>query len=91
MIPPCALQILVENAVKHNEFSTAHPMKIDISTNGTCLKVSNNLRQKGYPVSSTKIGLNNLRLRYKLVSNKDIEIENDATTYLVKLPLISNY
>ncbi len=88
MILPCALQILVENAVKHNEFNQNNPLKIKIAMNGQYLKVSNNSKPKPYLVKSTGIGLRNLSSRYKLVCNKDIVIENSAERFTVKLPLI---
>ncbi|MFI5133074.1 MAG: sensor histidine kinase [Chitinophagales bacterium] len=88
MILPCALQILVENAVKHNEFTEANPLKIKIVMNGQYLKVSNNTKPKPYLVNSTRIGLRNLSSRYRLVCNKDIIIESSAERFTVKLPLI---
>lgn len=88
MVLPCALQILIENAVKHNEFTEKKPLTIAIAMNGQYLKISNNTRLKPYLVNSTGIGLRNLSSRYKLVCNKDIVIENSAEVFTVKLPLI---
>jgi sensor histidine kinase YesM len=88
MILPCALQILVENAVKHNEFNQNDPLKIWIGKNGQYLKISNNSKPKPYLVNSTGIGLKNLSSRYKLICNKDIIIENSSGRFTVKLPLI---
>ncbi|HEV8269996.1 MAG TPA: sensor histidine kinase [Chitinophagaceae bacterium] len=90
MMPPCALQTVVENAIKHNEFSVENPLMIRLSLNGEYLKVRNNKRPKPYLVDSTSIGLRNLSSRYKLVCNKNIVIENDEFHFLVKLPLITN-
>ncbi len=90
MMPPCALQTVVENAIKHNEFSVENPLKIKLSLNGEYLKISNNKRPKPYLVESTKIGLRNLSSRYMLVCNKNIVIENLESCFLVKLPIISN-
>lgn len=90
MILPCALQILVENAIKHNEFTDANPLHITIVLNGQYLKISNNSRPKPYLVNSTRIGLKNLSSRYKLVCNKDIIIERTNEDFIVKLPLIKN-
>lgn len=90
MVLPCALQILVENAIKHNEFTEEDPLKIKIEMNGQFLKVINNVRRKPYLLSSTRIGLRNLSSRYKLVCNKDIIIENTENSFIVKLPLINN-
>lgn len=89
MVPPCALQTLVENAIKHNEFSDARPLKISISLNGEYLKISNNLQPKPYLAESTRIGLRNLQARYKLVSQKEVLVENRDNQFLVRLPLIS--
>jgi hypothetical protein len=88
MIPPCSLQILIENAIKHNEFSNENPLFIAIEMNGKYLKVINNMRPKAYATNSTNIGLKNLSSRYKLICNKDIVIESGKETFTVKLPVI---
>lgn len=90
MMPPCALQTVVENAIKHNEFSTENPLMIRLTMNGEYLKVINNKRPKPYLVDSTSVGLRNLSSRYMLVCNKNIVIENEESYFLVKLPLITN-
>ena len=88
MIPPFALQILVENAIKHNEFSEVKPLNIKITLNNEYLKVCNNLKPKPYLVHSTGIGLKNLSSRYKILCNKDITVESTSEYFAVKLPLI---
>jgi two-component system, LytTR family, sensor kinase len=88
-IIPCALQILIENAVKHNEFSEQNPLNIKIQLNGTSLKVSNNIMPKPFVIHSTETGLNNLNLRYKLLGKDEIQIKKDETTYTVILPLLT--
>lgn len=90
MMPPCTLQTVVENAIKHNEFSAESPLMIKLSLNGEYVKVSNNKKPKPYLVDSTNTGLRNLSSRYMLVCNKNIVIENEEDKFLVKLPLISN-
>jgi sensor histidine kinase YesM len=90
MIPPCSLQILVENAIKHNEFTADKPLIIKICLNERYLKVSNNIKPKPYAVSSTGIGLKNLRARYKILFRQDITIESTRENFIVKLPLITS-
>jgi len=89
MILPCALQVLVENAIKHNEFTEEKPLLIKISLNGEYLKVSNNTKPKLNSVNSTGIGLKNLSARYRLICHKDIFVEITNNDFVVKLPLIS--
>ena len=90
MILPYALQILVENAIKHNEFSDADPLYIKVVLNGEYLQIKNNKKPRPYAVNSTGIGLRNLSSRYRLVCNKDILIETTDNEFTVKLPLIKS-
>ena len=90
MIIPCSLQLLVENATKHNQFTEQDPLQLNVALNGEYLKVENNVRNKQFATSSTKIGLANLSNRYRLVYNKDIiiDIDKEHNKFIVKLPLI---
>ena len=88
MILPCSLQLLIENAIKHNQFTEKEPLQITISLNGEFLNVENNIRSRQYASDSTKIGLINLSNRYRLVYNKDIIIKQEENKFIVKLPLI---
>lgn len=85
---PFALQLLVENAIKHNQFSVKNPLIITISINEQFIEVSNTARSKHDAVESTNIGLKNLSSRYKLSCNRDIIIHQAKDRFLVKLPLI---
>jgi sensor histidine kinase YesM len=89
MIPPCSIQILVENAIKHNEFTEANPLWIRVSLTDQFLQVSNNIKPKLYAVNSTGIGLKNLSSRYKILFRKDITISTTRDNFVVKLPLIT--
>jgi two-component system, LytTR family, sensor kinase len=89
MIPPCSLQILVENAIKHNEFTETNPLLIEVSLNEHYVQVRNNIKPKLYAVNSTGIGLKNLSSRYKLLLKKDITISTSHENFIVKLPLIT--
>lgn len=89
MILPCALQILIENAIKHNEFSDNNPLRIKITAAEETIQVSNNTKPKTRLADSTHIGLKNLNLRYRLIFNKDISVEKRAGEFIVRLPLIN--
>lgn len=90
MILPYALQVLVENAIKHNEFTDTDPLSINVVMNGEYILVKNNVRPKPYSVNSTGIGLRNLSSRYKLACNKDILVEATENEFVVKLPIIKS-
>lgn len=83
-IPPMSLQGLVENAVKHN----ALPVHISIVSNGNVICVSNGMSPKQTPTEGTGTGLENLKRKYMIIAQKDIEITEDENTFTVKLPLI---
>lgn len=90
MLPPCSLQILVENAIKHNEFSEKDPLHIQISLKNGFLNITNPVKRKRHAVMSTGIGLKNLGARYRLLTNRSIVVENNYGEFTVKLPLITN-
>ncbi|MEO6720925.1 MAG: histidine kinase [Ferruginibacter sp.] len=89
LIPPISLQMLVENAIKHNEFSDLQPMNISILVNSNFVTVKNQITPKKYFIPSSKIGLHNLSNRYRILTKKEIIIENTAEYFIVKLPLLS--
>lgn len=85
-IPPLSLQLLIENAIKHNIISTASPMSIEIELKDNKLIVRNTLNIKANS-EGTGIGLVNLNQRFKILASQEIEIEqNEAFTVI--LPLI---
>ena len=86
-IPPLTLQILVENAVKHNQMSESQKLNIKISTVKDQINVSNNKTSSPNRIESFKIGLNNITSRYRLLVNKKIEII-DSDQFTVRLPYI---
>lgn len=88
-IPPLALQVLIENATKHNVISMDSPLCINIYNEGDDkLVVSNNLQAKLSSEDSLGIGLDNIKKRYQLLSDKEIEIIKTEKDFTVKLPLI---
>jgi sensor histidine kinase YesM len=87
-ILPCALQILVENAIKHNVFSEANPLTIKISISEESIYVVNTKRPGKIPAHySTKVGLSNLNARYELAYKKPITVESGKNYFVVRLPL----
>jgi hypothetical protein len=89
-IVPLSLQILMENAIKHNIVSSDKPLQINVFAQNGKLVVCNNLQKKNQTNKSTGIGLNNIRNRYKLLSEKQVEVSNSGTSFTVSIPLIEN-
>jgi Histidine kinase len=91
LLPPLTIQILVENAVKHNAILPAKPLQINIYTDDAQnLVVVNSLQKKTSPVQSNKMGLKNIITKYKLLNQPDIVIKQTETHFLVMVPLIKN-
>jgi hypothetical protein len=88
MLPPMALQILIENAIKHNEISSDFPLTVKITSKNDILEVSNNLQLRLNNEESSKTGLKNISERYQYFTNKSIEIIKDSTLFSVKIPLL---
>lgn len=89
MIVPMSLQLLIENAIKHNIVSRAKPLIITIETKADCLIIRNKIQAKSTKVPSTKIGLRNIEQRYALISSKLPEIQDDGNQFIVSLPLLT--
>jgi two-component system LytT family sensor kinase len=87
-IVPLSLQLLLENAVKHNVVSTSKPLTINIYEEGTYLIIENNINPKEAIGKSTKVGLQNIVDRYGLITQKGVKIENNNKTFKVSLPLL---
>jgi LytS/YehU family sensor histidine kinase len=88
LIPPISLQVLAENAIKHNEFSDHEPLVIVITLKDDILTVHNNLRKKQLRKGSSGIGLKNLNERYNLTTNNSITISEGENYFTVRLPVL---
>ena len=84
---PLSLQMLVENAVKHNELQAERPLHIQIGANDQWIWVRNNKTRTPQHINSFEIGLDNIRARYQLQYQKEIHIE-DQDHFTVRLPII---
>lgn len=90
-VPSLSLQLLVENAVKHNVVSKQHPLVLDIfTTTGNKLVVNNNLQKKQLNKKSTNIGLNNINEKYKLMKQDGFQVVQGKNNFMVVLPMIWN-
>lgn len=88
-IIPLSLQLLLENSIKHNAASEDHPLIVTITESAGYLTVSNNYNPKTILEKGTKVGLKNIIERYQLLTLKKVEIEQNKTTFTVKLPLLT--
>lgn len=88
LLPPISLQLLIENAVKHNQFDAKRPLNIVLERTGNSIRCTNSKRQQQSATSSTGKGLQNLGERYRLLSDQEVSIENSSASFSVTLPLI---
>jgi len=87
-IVPLSLQILMENAIKHNIVSAARPLRIEIVAAPDSLVMTNNLQRKQQSIESTGIGLDNIRNRYRLLGARAVEVEELPEQFIVRIPLL---
>lgn len=88
-IPPASLQIVVENALKHNRFSKESPLMIAVSVADGCLVVRNALQPLASAPALTGIGQRNIAERYALIGGRRPSVERTEFVYTVRLPIIS--
>ncbi len=89
-IVPLSLQMLFENAIKHNVVSSSHPLTIEVTAErGDQLIIKNSLQQKKQVQQSTKVGLENIKRRYRIVTQKEVQVISSGNSFIVVLPLIN--
>ena len=90
-IPPLTLQLLIENAVKHNVVSRQYPLRIEIFMSAEHqLSIRNNLQPREEEVVSTQMGLKNVSARFEILEGERVEIVTTEKYFQVNLPLLKN-
>lgn len=89
-VPGFSLQLLMENAIKHNALTVNHPLRVNVTEEKGWIKVSNNVQKKQSIEHTTKSGLANLSQRYKIISGNDIEITGTEETFCVRIKILEN-
>lgn len=90
MIIPMSLQLLLENAIKHNVISKSKPLTVDVNIKDGHLIVANKIQPKSSQLPSTRVGLINIEKRYHLISELSPKIDNDGIHFVVGLPLLNS-
>ncbi|WP_298507543.1 sensor histidine kinase [uncultured Kordia sp.] len=90
MIVPMSLQLLLENAIKHNVISRSKPLTVHIAVQDDYLVVHNKIQPKSTQLPSTKLGLINIEKRHALISERRPKIENDGKEFTVSIPLLKS-
>ena len=89
-IVPLTLQMLIENAVKHNIASKARPLSISILEKDFYIEIKNNLQRKTDLEKSTKFGLQSIKSRYFHLTNRLVIVTETAEEFIVKIPILKN-
>ncbi len=89
-VVPLSLQLLLENAVKHNQVNPSKKLHITIYEKGNRLFVKNNIQEKQVIKKSSGVGLANIKERYRLLSNNEVTILNDDTYFNVGVPILTS-
>jgi LytS/YehU family sensor histidine kinase len=88
---PLSVQLLLENAIKHNEVSLEYPLTISIKREDDYLVVANGLRLKTNPLEeSSGLGLSNIQKRYEFLSDKPVVISQSDAAFTVKIPILND-
>ena len=88
-VVPLTMQILFENAIKHNIISNEKPLTVELFSENGQLVVRNNLQRKNQVMDSTGVGLENIRSRYRMLTEKEVSVIASANYFTVILPLLT--
>ncbi|MBL7933102.1 MAG: sensor histidine kinase [Bacteroidia bacterium] len=88
LLPPMALQILVENTIKHNEVSQESPLKVNVFVEQHKLVVKNNLQPRSNVEPGSKTGIKNIEERYRFFTDELVEVDSSNGFFTVKIPLL---
>ncbi|MEM6515811.1 MAG: 2TM domain-containing protein [Bacteroidota bacterium] len=88
-VVPLSLQLLLENAVKHNTVTSSKPLHIKIYEKDGNLVVENNLQPKQIVKKSSGVGLENIKQRYRLLSKRTVDINKTTKQFLVSIPILT--
>ncbi|MET3539523.1 sensor histidine kinase YesM [Pontibacter aydingkolensis] len=88
MVVPLALQMLLENAIKHNIALEEEPLQVQLYLEGNYLVVQNNVQERRIREESTGTGLANIEARYSYLTNKPVQVQRTAQEFIVKLPIL---
>jgi len=87
-VVPLSVQMMVENAIKHNIITSDEPLRLSLYTEGGFLVVRNNLQAKTTLVAGESVGLENIRQQYEILSGRKVEVLKGDGYFTVKLPMI---
>lgn len=87
-VAPAVLQMLIENAIKHNVVSRKNPLEIELRSENGTIEVTNNLQEKEIKEESTQTGLKNIQDRYLFLTERQVKIEKSPSRFTVKIPLL---
>ena len=90
LLPPLSVQMLIENAIKHNHFTEKLPLNIEINIIKESVTVTNNRHVKQFEIQSSQIGLKNLSERYQLITGNSISITDCKESFTVVLPILKS-
>ena len=85
-LPPNTLQMLIENAIKHNQFTAGEPLEISIAEDENSLIITNTLKKRNILEQTSGIGLDNIRTRYELLGSASVKVEETDHNFIVTLP-----